>query len=87
VDIPAATISPANAAAASTAACTAGFKQCTLTQPDGPATYCYNPQVYACVKVASGASLICPAAANAACGNGCYDPTQFSCQNGLLVAH
>ena len=68
-----------------TTSCVSGFQQCTLTQPEGPTAYCYNPQVYACVQVATG-NLICPAAAYAACGNGCYDPTQFTCNDGVLGA-
>jgi hypothetical protein len=80
-------VSPVGPVGSATAACASGFKQCTLAQPEGPTTYCYNPQVYACVKVASGSSLICPANANAACGNGCYDPTQFACKDGVVVAH
>jgi hypothetical protein len=70
----------------SSVGCASGFRQCTVSQPEGPTTYCYNPQVHACVKLSSGASLICPANANAACGNGCYDPTLFACQSGGLVA-
>jgi hypothetical protein len=73
-------------ASAPVIACTNGFQQCTVVQPDGPANYCYNPQVYACVKTASGNNLICPAAAKAACGNNCYDPAQFSCVDGVITA-